>query len=79
MVRASELVPFLGIYGNNLFNIYNKRVEGLVTGPVCNWSQALDGASLNLDAQVQASDAGEDEAATTEAASDEATTESSAA
>ncbi len=74
MVRASELVPFLGIYGNNLFNIYNKRVEGIKTGPVCNWSQALDGASLNLDAQVQASDAGEEAPA-----DDAATTESSAA
>lgn len=74
MVRASELVPFLGIYGNNLFNIYNKRVEGLKTGPVCNWSQAMDGASLNLDAQVQASDAGEEAPA-----DDTTTTESSAA
>lgn len=81
MVMASELCPFLGIYGNNLFNIYNKRVKDLKTGPVCNWSQALDGASLDLEAAIKssqepvveaASEEGDDSAASSEAASSEA-------
>lgn len=57
MVLSSDLCAFLPIYGNNLFNIYNKRVENLNTGSVCNWSQALKGASLNLDAAVKSSQA----------------------
>lgn len=46
MIRESELVPYLPIYGNNLFNIYNSKVKGIKTGTVCNWSQALDGAYI---------------------------------
>ena len=75
MVRASELCPFLPIYGNNLFNVYNKRVEGIKTGPVCNWSQALDGASLNLDAQVKSSQADDSAAASSETVSEAASSE----
>lgn len=66
-VRASELAPYLALYGNNMFNIYNKRVQNLKTGPVCNWSQALDGASLDLNAAVKSSQA----PVTSEAASSE--------
>lgn len=70
MVLSSELCPYLAIYGNNMFNIYNKRVKDVKTGPVCNWSQALDGASLDLNAQIKASDA--DESTASEAVSSEA-------
>ena len=49
MILASEEASFLPIYGNNLFNLYNKRVKNLNTGSVCNWSQALDGAYLESD------------------------------
>lgn len=47
MIRESELVPYLPIYGNNLFNIFNSKVKGLKCGTVCNWSQALDGAYIS--------------------------------
>lgn len=50
LVRASDLCAFLPVYGNNLFNIYNKRVQNLKTGPVCNWSQALEGVTLGGEA-----------------------------
>jgi peptide/nickel transport system substrate-binding protein len=46
MVLSSDLVPYLPIYGNNLFNIYNKRVKNLKTGVVCNWSQSMNGVYL---------------------------------
>ncbi|MDE5759082.1 MAG: hypothetical protein K2H85_10795, partial [Allobaculum sp.] len=49
MILASEEASFLPIYGNNLFNLYNKRVKNLNTGSVCNWSQALEGAYLESD------------------------------
>ena len=70
MILSSELCPYLAIYGNNQFNIYNKRVKDVKTGPVCNWSQALQGASLDLNAQIAASDADES-AAPSEASSTE--------
>lgn len=70
MILSSELCPYLAIYGNNQFNIYNKRVKDVKTGPVCNWSQALEGASLDLNAQIAASDADES-AAPSEASSTE--------
>lgn len=70
MILSSELCPYLAIYGNNVFNIYNKRVKDVKTGPVCNWSQALEGASLDLNAQIAASDADES-AAPSEASSTE--------
>lgn len=47
MIRESELVPYLPIYGNNLFNIFNSKVKNLKCGTVCNWSQALDGAYID--------------------------------
>ena len=46
MVRSSELCGYLPIYGNNLFNLMNKRVQNLNMGPVCGWSKALAGAYL---------------------------------
>lgn len=46
MVRSTELAPYLPLYGNQYFDLYNKRVEGLETGPVRIWSQALDTVTL---------------------------------
>lgn len=53
MILASEEAPFLPIYGNNLFNLYNKRVKNLNTGSVCNWSQALEGAYLENSSEAE--------------------------
>ncbi len=41
MIRENELVPYFPLYGTKAFNLYNKRVKGLTTGPVCIWSQAM--------------------------------------
>lgn len=41
MIRENELVPYFPLYGTKAFNLYNKRVSGLTTGPVCIWSQAM--------------------------------------
>lgn len=46
MERASTLVPYLPLYGNNYFDLYNTRVKGLETGPVHTWSQAMDKVTL---------------------------------
>lgn len=44
-IRESELAPYLPMYGNHLFNVFAKGIN-IKTGPVCNWSQALDGATI---------------------------------
>ena len=46
MIRANELVPYLPLYGNQYFDLYNTRVKGLETGPVHTWSQAMDKVTL---------------------------------
>jgi peptide/nickel transport system substrate-binding protein len=46
MVLESEYMPYLAIYGNELFNLYYKNITGINTGPVCNWSQALGTANI---------------------------------
>lgn len=47
MVRSSQLVSFLPLYGNEYFDLYNNRVKGLETGPVHTWSNALDKVTLD--------------------------------
>lgn len=46
MIRENELVPYFPLYGTKAFNLYNKRVSGLTTGPVCIWSQAMKDVKL---------------------------------
>ncbi|MEF2782664.1 MAG: ABC transporter substrate-binding protein [Clostridium sp.] len=46
MIRANELVPYLPLYGNQYFDLYNTRVKGLETGPVHTWSLAMDKVTL---------------------------------
>ena len=46
MITENELVPYLPIYGNELFNIYAKNVKLTETGPVRSWAQALDSAEI---------------------------------
>lgn len=46
MERSSELVPYLPLYGNEYFDLYNVRVKGLETSPVHTWSQAMDKVTL---------------------------------
>lgn len=49
MQRSAELVSYLPIYGNEYFDLYNKRVEGLETGPVQTWSHAMEGVTLKAE------------------------------
>ncbi|WP_301205389.1 ABC transporter substrate-binding protein [uncultured Dubosiella sp.] len=46
MITENELIPYLPIYGNELFNIYAKNVKLTETGPVRSWAQALDSAEI---------------------------------
>lgn len=46
MERANELIPYLPLYANNYFDLYNKRVKGLETSPVHTWSLAMDKVTL---------------------------------
>lgn len=46
MITENELVPYLPIYGTELFNIYAKNVKLTETGPVRSWAQALDSAEI---------------------------------
>ena len=46
MERASEVDAYLPIYGNQYFDLYNKRVKNLKTSSVHSWAQAMDQASL---------------------------------
>lgn len=46
LTLENELVPYLPIYGNELFNIYTNKLQGMETGPVRNWAQALDTAYI---------------------------------
>ncbi len=46
MIRANELVGYLPLYGNQYFDLYNKRVKNLQTGPVRTWAQAMDTVTL---------------------------------
>ena len=46
MIRANELFPYLPLYGNQYFDLYNTRVKGLETGPVHTWSLAMDKVTL---------------------------------
>ena len=38
--------PYLPLYGNQYFDLYNTRVKGLETGPVHTWSLAMDKVTL---------------------------------
>ncbi|WP_305138338.1 ABC transporter substrate-binding protein [Dubosiella newyorkensis] len=44
MITENDLIPYLPIYGNELFNIYAKNVKLTDTGPVRSWAQAVDTA-----------------------------------
>lgn len=46
MVRESQLSPYVALYGNQLFNIYNNKVKGIDAGSVCSWSSSLANASI---------------------------------
>lgn len=46
MILENELCPYLPIYGNELFNVYSVSIKGMETGPVRNWSQAMDTAYI---------------------------------
>lgn len=46
MITENDLIPYLPIYGNELFNVYAKNIKNMKTGPVRNWSQALDTAEI---------------------------------
>ncbi|MCF0260760.1 MAG: ABC transporter substrate-binding protein [Erysipelotrichaceae bacterium] len=43
MVRESELIPYLPIYGNQYFDLYTSNVKNLKTGSVSNWTLNLKG------------------------------------
>lgn len=47
MIKENDLLPYLALYGNQNFNLYNKRVKNMKTGPIHNWSQAMDTATLD--------------------------------
>jgi peptide/nickel transport system substrate-binding protein len=47
MILENEEMPYLPIYGNELFNLYANYIHGVETGPTCNWSQALGNAYLD--------------------------------
>ena len=46
MQRASQLNAYLPIYGNQYFDLYNKRVKNLNTSSVHSWAQAMDQVTL---------------------------------
>ena len=46
MQRASQLDAYLPIYGNQYFDLYNKRVKNLNTSSVHSWAQAMDQVTL---------------------------------
>ena len=45
-VRESELAPYVSVYGNQFFDLYSNKIKNLKTGPVCNWSQAMKGVTI---------------------------------
>ena len=47
VIKENDLLPYLALYGNQNFNLYNKRVKNMKTGPIHNWSQAMDTATLD--------------------------------
>ena len=47
MIKENDLLPYLALYGNQNFNLYNKRVKNMKTGPIHNWAQAMDTATLD--------------------------------
>ena len=47
VIKENDLLPYLALYGNQNFNLYNKRVKNMKTGPIHNWSQSMDTATLN--------------------------------
>lgn len=46
MERASQLDAWFPLYGNQYFDLYNKRVKNLNTSSVHSWAQAMDQVSL---------------------------------
>lgn len=41
IITANELCAYVPVYGNQYFDIYNKKIKGLKTGPVYTWADAM--------------------------------------
>lgn len=46
MIRESELSPYVALYGNQTFNIFNSSVKGVEAGSVMSWSSGLANATI---------------------------------
>ena len=46
LIKANDDVAVLPIYGNEYFDLYNKKIKNLKTGPVCSWANALADAYI---------------------------------
>lgn len=47
VIKENDLLPYMPLYGNQNFNLFNKRLKNMKTGPIRNWSQAMDTATLD--------------------------------
>lgn len=46
IIAANEYCAYVPVYGNTYFDLYNKRVKGLKTGPVYTWADAMADVTL---------------------------------
>ena len=45
-IKANDDMAVLPVYGNQYFDLYNKKIKGLKTGPVCTWANAIADAYI---------------------------------